>query len=369
MLKNIMADIVSDLLNHHLLLRYDVCTCDKCKTDMMAYALSRIPAKYVTTDTGAIQTVIEQAKVENEYLIIKKIMEAIGVVGKNPRHELKEDNESAFKLLLNNVFIERGVDFSRYNESILKRRVAVRMLANGVKTYADYLRILVSMSEEYGKLFDALTINVSEFFRDPEVFNAFGVVLKKLIHQKRKKDDYSIRIWSAGCSHGEEPYSIAILLSEILHAEISKFDIQIIATDIDEKCLKTAQDGKYNIHSIKNVDDKLLKKYFIPIMEDYKINPKIKNLVQFQYHDLISSKPFNDIDIIFCRNVFIFFGRSIQEHLIMMFYQALKQGGYLVLGMVEILLGEAKYLFEGDNIKAKIYRKKITGLINTKEKE
>ena len=361
MLKNIMTDIVADLLKHYLILRYDICTCDICKQDMLAYVLSRIPAKYVTTDVGAMHTLIEQTRAENEAQIIRHIMEAIEVVSKNPRHELKEDKEIAFHLLLNNIFIERGIDFSRYNREMLKRRVAKRMLANGITSYSEYLRILVNNpEEEYEELLNALTVNVSEFFRDPRLFKLFNDILMEIIDEKKKRDDYSINIWSAGCAKGEEPYSVGILLAEILKEEISRFKIKILATDIDKKCITYAKEGKYQQQALKNVSKKILEKYFISNAKDneYTVKPGIKNIIDFRYHNLISDKPFTDIDIVFCRNVFIFMTRSLQEHLIMNFYKALRTNGYLVLGAVELLLGEAKSMFVEISSKAKVYRKK-----------
>lgn len=359
MLKNIMADIVADLLKHYLILRYDICTCDICKQDMLAYVLSRVPAKYATTEVGAIQTLIEQTMAENEAEIVKHIIEAIDVINKNPRHKLKEDKEIAFHILLNNIFIERGIDFSKYNKEMLKRRVAKRMLANGVSNYSDYLRILFNKpEEEYEELLDALTVNVSEFFRDPGLFEGFNDILMNIVDDKKTRGDCSINIWSAGCAKGEESYSIGILLSEILKEEISRFKIKILATDIDKRCITYAKRGKYQQGSLKNVNKKILEKYFTPVGKEYTVNPEVKNLVTFWYHNLVADKPFTNIDIIFCRNVFIFMTRSLQEHLIMNFYKALKPDGYLILGAVELLLGEARMMFVEVNSNAKVYRKK-----------
>jgi chemotaxis methyl-accepting protein methylase len=358
MLKNITADLVRDMLKRYLSLRVDICSCSKCKIDMLAYILSRVPAKYVTTDTGAMQTVIEQAKFENETEIMTRIIEAVERIKKNPRHEVQEDKKKAFQLLLNNIYLERGVDFSRYQPSLLERRIGVRMSANGVNSYSDYLRVLLIKPEEYTRLFDALTISVTEFFRDPDVFEAVKKVLMQMMHEKRKNQDFSVNIWSAGCSTGEEPYSIAILIKEVLKETIVQFKIDITGTDIDEQCLKTAEKGRYTMRSLRNIDQKLLLKYFSAVDDEYQINEGIRRLVTFRVHNMISDKPLENLDMVFCRNVFIFFNRSLQEHLIMTFSRAIKRGGYFVQGGVEALLGEAKILFDEVDALAKIYRKK-----------
>ncbi|MFH1783279.1 MAG: CheR family methyltransferase [bacterium] len=359
MFKNIMDDLVSDYLQTYLINKYDVCSCDLCKKDIMAYALSRLPAKYVTTDVGAMKTVIEQTRSENESEIIKRIIEAIEVVSKTPRHEVKHNIEQAFHLLLNNLFVERGIDFTRYQRGILKRRIATRMSANGVKSYADYLRFLVTNPEEYNKIFDALTINISEFFRDPDVFSELRNVISEMIAEKRENNDYVIRMWSAGCSKGQEAFSVVILLNEILGADISRFDIEVRGTDIDKKCLEHAKVGKYHKDSLKNVNKELLQKYFIPAgKEHYIVTPEIRKVVKFEYHNLVGDPYPENLDFILCRNVFIFLSRSLQEQLISSYLKALSRGGYLVLGAVEILLGEARACFVEVSSTNRIYRKK-----------
>ena len=360
-LQNIMLNIVSDLLDQILLKRYNICKCEKCRTDIIAYVLSRIPAKYVTTDVGAISTLVEQEKVENEAEIIRKIIEAIKTIGKYPQHEFKkgskEDKDKAFELLLDNIYQTRGIDFRRYLARVLKRRISRRMTVNKVKSYSDYLRVLTSNPKEYDELFNVLTINVSEFFRDAKIFNTIRKTLSEVIEDKIKRGKYSIKIWSAGCASGEEPYSIAIALREIIEKEGVPFNISIIATDIDDKCLKVAKTAEYKQISLRNVNKYLLQKYFMPTHGKYRVKDEIKRLVTFYHHNLIADTHFEKVDIVFCRNVFIFFNRSLQEHLIMTFYKALKKDGYLILGAVETFLGEAKLVFNEIDLKARIYQK------------
>ncbi len=167
-----------------------------------------------------------------------------------------------------------------------------------------------------------------------------------------------MRVWSAGCAGGEEPYSIAIELKEILKDDLPRFSLEIIGTDIDRKSLSAAETAEYPKESLKNADAKMLEKYFVACEGGYKLNEEIKDMVGFQYRDLISQDHIEETDVVLCRNVFIYFDRSLQEHLLMKFYKSLKPGGYLIMGKVETILGEAKEIFEEIDVNARIYRKK-----------
>lgn len=357
-LKNIIEDIALDFLTSTLSLRYDICTCKQCRNEMLAYTLSKVPAKYVTTEKGTLYTIIEQERVECQAEIARAILEAIEKVSKNPRHMLKENKEQTFQLLLHKIFADRSLDFRHYRQGILKRKVAIRMRANKVDSYSDYLRLLIKKPEEYEILFEVICINVSEFFRDPQIWATIKYLLEGLIRSKKQRNDKSMRVWSAGCAGGEEPYSAAILLKEILKADLPRFSLEIIGTDIDRKSLSAAETAEYPKESLKNVDAKMLEKYFVACAGGYKLNAEIKDMVEFQYRDLISQDHIEETDVALCRNVFIYFDRSLQEHLLMKLYKSLKAGGYLIMGRVETILGEAKEIFEEIDSNARIYRKK-----------
>ncbi|MCX5708528.1 MAG: late competence development ComFB family protein [Candidatus Omnitrophica bacterium] len=357
-LKNIIEDIARDHLNSALTLRYDICTCSICKNDMLAFVLSRVPARYVTTEQGALHTIIQQHRLEHQAEIGRAIIEAIDIISKNPRHQLKEDKNKVFLLLLDKIREDRGLDFHHYHQDLLKRRVAIRLRAAGINTYSDYLLLLMKSSEEYDKLFETLCINVSEFFRDPEVWEVLKILVQNMIHQKKTDQNHFIRIWSAGCANGEEPYSIAIMLKEILLAETASLRIEITSTDVDKKCLKFAQKGVYLKSSLKNVPKELLNKYFTSEEDGYKIKDEIKQAVAFSYLDLTSADYIKSTDIVFCRNVFIYFDRNLQEQLLMKFSYALKPLGYLVMGKSETLIREAKEIFQEIDLNARLYRKK-----------
>jgi chemotaxis protein methyltransferase CheR len=362
-LKNIMEDLVLDTLEKIMEPRKDICRCEQCRIDIIAHALNRLPAKYVTTDVGSMYTIIEQTKNEFQQDVQNKIEDAIKAVDENPRHQMESKllfgEEQALKILLEKIFADRGLDCRQYQEKCLKRRIAVRMRSRKVRSYAEYLRVLINDPKEYEELFNTLTINVTEFLRNPETFEAFkGLVLKPLIEDKKKSNMHNIKIWSAGCSDGEEPYSIAMLLREILENEPTKFLITIYATDIDQESLEKARKAEYEHNNVENVSRYLLGKYFEATEADtYKIKKEVKDLVKFQHHNLLSDKPPSKFDIIFCRNVMIYFNRQMQDKLYRRFYGTLNPGGFLVTGKVEMLPPEIQKLFKRVSPRERIYQK------------
>ena len=269
-------------------------------------------------------------------------------------------DDVVFNVLKKKIRERTGLDCSKYKDSYLKRRVGVRLKANGVSSYREYQKFLEKNPTEYDSLLDAISINVSEFFRDVETFAAFkSEVLSQLLAEKKKRQSKILRIWSAGCSFGEEPYTIGIILHEVLGIELSNFLISIHATDFDENALRVAREGIYGASSLKNVDKIMLRKYFVAKDEDgkYQIKDEVKRLVKFKRHELISGKKFAYFDIIFCRNVMIYFSKELQSRLLLDFYDALNDGGYLILGRTEMLIGKAKEKFSCENLRERIYRK------------
>ena len=357
-LKNIIEEIALDFLNNALSLRYDICRCAQCRNDMLAFMLSNLPAKYVTTQKGELATIIEQAKFEHQAAVARAALNAIEKISKNPRHKLKEDKDQVFQMLLNKIYEDRGVDFRQYYQGVIKRKLAVRIRSHNLESYSDYLRFLISKPEEYDKLLDELCINVSEFFRDPPVWKAVKKLFEDLIKKKKSQKENTIRIWSAGCASGEEAYSIAIALSEILKFESQKFQVELYATDIDRKCLEAAKKAIYHKASLKNVDDKSLKRYFTVLDSGaYLVKDEVSTMVRFQYLNLINDEPIKETDVVFCRNVFIYFNRNLQEQLLMKFYQSLRPQGYLVKGQSETIFSEAGSIFKDIDSNARIYQK------------
>jgi len=266
-------------------------------------------------------------------------------------------NNQGFLALQKKIFKERGLDLSQYKEKYLKRRIDVRLLATRAQTYLEYMTVLKRDPSEYVRLFDALTINVTQFFRDAGTFKVIkDDVLRKIISAKQKQNKKIIRVWSAGCATGEEPYSIGILFNEILGNKIEYFFISIYATDIDANSLEKARAAEYENNSTSEVEEKILRRYF-RYDGKYKLKEEIKHMVKFKLHDLISDEPLTHMDIILCRNILIYFSRELQQKLFKKFYEGLNKGGYLILGNTESLIGEPARVFQLVNMRERIYQK------------
>ncbi|MFC1926179.1 CheR family methyltransferase [Chloroflexota bacterium] len=268
---------------------------------------------------------------------------------------LSEDQK--LRELLNKIFEDRGFDFRQYKEKSLRRRLERRLCATNARSYVEYMDILDRESTEYSKLLDALTINVSEFFRDREAFEVLvNTVLPEIISFAGSHNKNTVRIWSAGCAGGEEPYSIAMLLSEGLGHKIKDFHITIYATDIDEASLLKAGRGEYAASAISKLPQDLVERYFVH-GERYAIRQEIKNLVDFRQHRLILDEQLTDLDLVICRNVVIYFDRDLQEKVFSDFYRGLRRAGFLFLGKAETLFGTAAKLFSAIDNRWRIYQK------------
>lgn len=269
------------------------------------------------------------------------------------------ENETDFKMVMNKIYKKTGIDCKQYKDNYLKRRINVRIRALNAKSYRNYIKILDSNPNEYDLLLDKLTINVTQFFRDKTTFDAVrNTVLPALISNKKKGDRKLMRIWSAGCASGEEPYSIAMLLHEALGSDINNFMISIYATDIDDVVMAKAKKGVYEAAALKGVEKKIINKYFTYDDDGrYHVTSKVKRLVRFKHLDLISGKNFSHIDMIFCRNVVIYFSKDLQKQLYNKFYDAANRGGYFVMGKTETLVGDARDKFRSVNSIERIYQK------------
>lgn len=248
------------------------------------------------------------------------------------------------------VVEEQGLSISYFRKDFLKRRIKSRMLMTQKQTLIEYYALIKNDRNEALSLLDSSFINVSEFFRDPPLWEALSIILKGFSRNG------ITRIWSAGCSCGEEPYSLALLISETLP---SYNNVRIIATDIDENALRFATTGVYDQKALRNVRPDLLIKYFIKEGDDkFRISEKLKALVKFSKHDITKDRFFMFCDMILCRNLMIYLSREVQRELIKNLWSALKPQGYLVLGMSEILSEEDLKYFELYNAKLRIYRKR-----------
>ena len=274
--------------------------------------------------------------------------------------EKKYDRD--FKNLKKNVKDLLGFNTFQYKDTYLGRRFDTRLRAHHIDTYNAYWDLLRKDEAEQKKLLNDLTINVTEFFRDNSVYALFkNEVLPNVI----KQTDGKIRIWSAGSSDGKEAYSIAMLAVEALGENCARSKVEIIATDVDRACLQKATNGVYETRpGLTQTDiEKQMRfighpaKYFDIEGNTYTAKPCLKQLVSFQYHDLISGLKKKNFDIIFCRNVVIYFNRELQEVLCMDYYNALNPGGYFVMGKTETLIGEARDCFKSYTSRERIFIK------------
>lgn len=259
----------------------------------------------------------------------------------------------------------RNLDFSGYRESMIERRVKKRFLSVKCDDYKEYGLYLSKHPVEIDHLIDSLTINVSRFFRNPLTFEYIAdIVLPGIIYNKNRHSDASLRIWSAGCAMGEEAYSIAILIREFLKKEKTELDIRIFATDIDLKVLEKARKAFYSIESVKNVKYQILKNYFFSQKDSFCLIPEIKDMVLFTYFDMLDKKShapsesiFGGFDMVFCRNVLIYFNAEHQDLIFEKLYRSLNPYGYLVLGEVEVPVEKYKRSFRKISKCCHIYQK------------
>ena len=236
------------------------------------------------------------------------------------------------------VYKELGINLSAYKPEQLNRRINSLMTRVGIKSLDEYSKVIKTNSEQRQKFLDFITINVTEFFRNPELF----VDLEKQIKQELLPKNPSLKIWSAACSIGCEPYTIGIILDKI--APNGRHNI--IATDIDDTILTRAKAGEYTQNEMKGVNNSDLSKYFSAKDDKYYIDSKIKSIVTFKKHDLILDNYESGFDLIVCRNVVIYFNNDIKQEIYKKFSNSLKKGGLLFVGATESIYNYRDYGFE-----------------------
>lgn len=269
------------------------------------------------------------------------------------------NEDQGFILLKRRIFVDRGLDCEQYKENYLKRRIAVRLRATGARDYLDYLRLLRTDPDEYTRLMNELTINVTQFFRDPDVYLKLREnVLPDLVEAKKRMGSRSLRIWSAGCASGEEPYSIAILLDQVMGQESSRWNVRLLGSDFDEKSLAAAKAGKYlDLEMLPGID---AERYFdlrqTPDGSQFSVKEETKRRVRFEKINLLASSEPRHFDLVLCRNVLIYFGRKVQTSIIETLTKNILRDGYLVLGKSETLGPEVAARFKPTFPRERIYQ-------------
>lgn len=261
--------------------------------------------------------------------------------------------------LVNKINEERGIDLSQYRRPYLERRLAARLRVLELHSYRQYADRLDQDPSEYDSLMNTLTINVTEFFRDKVVWDSLRVnVLKPLIAAKREGRNRTIRIWSAGCATGEEPYSLAMLMLDLLGDDAKKFLLSVTATDLDPRALETARKGVYDSAKLRRIPPGYQVR-FVRVLdrEHFEIAPHVRDHVRFSEFNLFDEPPLRVVDLIVCRNVFIYFDRDQQARVLRNFQASLARGGYLVLGRSEKLSPDAASALEAIDGRERIYRR------------
>ncbi len=268
------------------------------------------------------------------------------------------ENDRQYKFLLDKIMRNTNIDFSEYRPQFFKRRLQHRFHSAGCNNYWEYISLLNKDPHEYDRLIEAVTIKESYFFRDTEVFELLGNgIIHEIVSQKQAEGARKIRAWSCGAAHGQEAFSIAILLREVLGNSIKDFDIKILATDIDKDALEIAPWGSYDIRSLRKMGPHILFKYFTRFQDGYVLSDRVRVLVSFERHDIVSGIPKRGMDLVFCRNLLIYFQKELQEKVLNNLHTALNPGGFLILGKTETIPEQMRDYFEVVDLKERIYRK------------
>jgi two-component system CheB/CheR fusion protein len=251
-----------------------------------------------------------------------------------------------------------GVDFSLYKPGTLHRRIMRRMVLRKINLVSDYVKFLQESTDEIEALFGDLLISVTGFFRDP---SAFQTLQKKIFPRlvKNRPDDAPVRIWTCGCSTGEEAYSLAIAISEFMEKSRKRYPVQIFASDINDRGLERARAGLYQENIMLDVPPERLRRYFTKVEGFYQVSKSIRDMCVFARQNVAIDPPFSNLDLISCRNVLIYLTPALQKRVMPIFHNALKPNGVLFLGTSENI-GEASLLFDQIDKRHKFFARKST---------
>ncbi len=270
-------------------------------------------------------------------------------------HDISDKDIS---LLIEYIKVKTTFDLNCYKMPCVKRCIARRIASTDTKDLRSYTSFVINNENELEKLLSLITIEFSSFFRNKDAFEILrSGVLSEIIESKRNKNNNLIRIWSAGCATGEEPYSISILLFELLAGIIDQFTVRIFATDVDKSSISKAIEGSYITESFKEMDNTTIHRYFIQANSCYKVKDFIRKPVFYGVQDIINDPPISHLDLLICRNVLMYLKKESQSAVFKKFHYAINQGGYLYLGKAETLPREYETAFDTVDRSWKIYRK------------
>jgi chemotaxis protein methyltransferase CheR len=253
-------------------------------------------------------------------------------------------SDETFRLLRDYIYENSGIYFSDTKKLQLENRLSLRLRANNLSDFDKYYYMLKydpQAGRELRALFDSVTTNETSFFRSPPQIQAFQEkALPEIMTTREKMGQKVMRLWSAGCSTGDEPYTMGIVVKELLQHRLPEWDVKIFASDISEKALRSARAATYNEYTLRSVPPEIKNKYFTQNGSQYKITDEIRMLVELQYLNFNDSKRvrlMRGFDIIFCRNVLIYFDDAAKKSFVAQLYDNLNPGGYLFIGHSESL--------------------------------
>jgi two-component system CheB/CheR fusion protein len=276
-----------------------------------------------------------------------------------PPEEVIPVSDNLLMQILTLVRVVTGVDLIEYKPNTIKRRILRRMLLHKIESLDEYLERLEADQAEVRALYEDILINVTQFFRDSESFEAVkSVIFPKIVAEQPPGSP--IRVWVPGCSTGEEVYSLAICLLEYLEERVNQAPVQLFGTDISEHALEKARTGLYGENITADVSPERLKRFFLKVDRGYQISKRIRDVCVFARQDLSKDPPFSKLDLISCRNVLIYLSAGLQRRVLPVFHYALKPRGFLLLGNSETI-GAYAEIFAPVDKKHKIFAKRTTG--------
>ena len=262
----------------------------------------------------------------------------------------------AFDSILKALNRLRGFNLGIYKDKCVKRRIAIRIRKTGCASAREYGELLTHEAAEPDLLLKALTIHVSHFFRNPSTFAKLEKEIFPFLFTRCEREGKgSLRLWSVGCAGGEEPYSIALILKEAFASAMKRTKVSILATDVDQEVLETAEAGIYREERLAEVPPDTRKRWFTPDKGNFRLAQEVRDMVTFRRNDIFDIGRVPDCDLILCRNVLIYLERGHQEKILKQFAEALR-GGVLVLGKTETLVGESRRRFQTICPVERIYR-------------
>ena len=286
-----------------------------------------------------------------------KILEITSGIRETEGISMNGENDDVFKQIISLIRIRKGTDFTYYKQTTVRRRIVRRIALNKSKTANAYLKFLGENKTEQNLLYQDLLIPVTSFFRDESVFvDLCEKIFPQLI--KNKTDEEPFRLWIAGCSTGQEAYSIAICLKEMI-GDLN-YKIQLFATDLSEKAIAKARSGQYEASEVSNVSPERLQTFFTKTNNGYRVNKEIRELCVFAHHNFLTDPPFSKMDFVSCRNVLIYMEPVLQKKALATFHYALVPKGILLLGTTESTSGVSE-LFSTAGKNSKLYLKKDVG--------